>query len=299
MLKLQFKENPNRGVWLVGENLLIGSDSESDVVLDGLGVQPKHAEIAINGDDLTLKSQTGGSCFVNDLPVDPVYKLKAGDELRIGKDRLLIVDPKQQLDAIDPNETTGRVAQAKNEMAEATGWSLIAEHPKLKGREFPINGNCTVGRSKEVAISIPYKLLSRQHAEFSFDGDELHLQDLGSSNGCFVNGERVIEARLKGGETIAFAKLAFTVVAPVVATTPVPEAEEDVMNKTMIRPAVTMDGDKTVLVGDRPLAQPEAPLPSQAASAVADSEPSSSKLVPALAFVGTLVVVGAILWFVL
>ena len=257
MLKLQFKDNPSRAIWLVGENLRIGTDSQNDVVLEGLGVQPLHAEIAIDGDTLHLKSHAAGSCYVNDLPVDANHSLAAGDELRIGTSRLLIVDPKQQFENINSNDVTGRVAQAVNQMAATTGWRLVAQHAKLKDRQFPINGNCIVGRSKEVALSIPYKLLSRQHAEFSIDGDQLHLQDLGSSNGCFVNGEQVTQARLNGGETVAFAKLAFTVVAPVKKNTVT--AGDDEINKTMMRPAISLDSVDTALAAQRhkPAAEPQ------------------------------------------
>lgn len=277
MLKLQFQENPSRGIWLVGENLRIGSDSENDVVLDGLGVQSLHAEIAINGDELSLKSLTAGSCYVNDAPVDSIYSLKVGDELRIGKDRLLIVDPKQQLDSTDSSDMTGRVAQAKNQMAETTGWTLKPLNEKLKSRQFPINGNCIIGRSKDVALSVPYKLLSREHAEFSIVNDQLHIQDLGSANGCFVNGERVTEARLKGGETLSFAKLAFTVVAPMVTTKVV--VEEDTINKTMIRPAISLDSAKkaAAMASQKPQLDAVMAANQTTAEPEADSSISSSK----------------------
>ena len=94
MFKLQFKDNPNRSIWLVGDQISLGCDKSNDLVLDGLGINDFHARILIAADHLTLKSEPG-SCYVNDLPVGEEHSLAANDEVRMGKERLLIVDPKQ------------------------------------------------------------------------------------------------------------------------------------------------------------------------------------------------------------
>ena len=44
-----------------------------------------------------------------------------------------------------------------------------------------------LGRSKDCDLAVPYKLLSRHHVEFTVRDGQLYLQDLGSSNGSFVN----------------------------------------------------------------------------------------------------------------
>lgn len=48
----------------------------------------------------------------------------------------------------------------------------------------------TVGRQGEASLSIPSPTVSRRHAELHFAGDLLHLVDLGSTNGTYVNGIR-------------------------------------------------------------------------------------------------------------
>ncbi len=59
------------------------------LVLEGVGIEPFHAEIAIDGEILLLKSKAG-SCYINDLPVDAEYRLQVGDELRIGLERMQV-----------------------------------------------------------------------------------------------------------------------------------------------------------------------------------------------------------------
>jgi pSer/pThr/pTyr-binding forkhead associated (FHA) protein len=45
-------------------------------------------------------------------------------------------------------------------------------------------------------------MVSRKHAKISISGDQIFIQDLGSTNGSFVNGEKIRRARLKEGDRI-------------------------------------------------------------------------------------------------
>ncbi len=60
-----------------------------------------------------------------------------------------------------------------------------------------------IGRGEECDISFPDDSgVSRIHVRLDRDGDDWMLLDLGSTNGTFVNGERVSEVRLKPGDVI-------------------------------------------------------------------------------------------------
>lgn len=228
MLKLQFKDNTSRSLWLAGEKLTLGSDADNDIMLNGLGIEAFHATLEIQESGIRLVSEAG-SCFVNDMPVDAEHAMAAGDELRIGQHRMLILTA-QQADELkkDANQSSA------SSSAAGTGWSLQAEHSKLKDQAYPIAEKSVLGRSKDCDLAVPYKLLSRHHVELTVRGGQLHLQDLGSSNGSFVNGQRATHIRLKNGDKVSFAKLVFTVKGPVV------EAE---LNKTMIRPAINIEAE--------------------------------------------------------
>src|SRR5512145_635080 len=60
----------------------------------------------------------------------------------------------------------------------------------------------TVGRLPDNAFSIAEASVSSHHAELSLKGSELHIKDLGSTNGTFINGERVTEAVAKHGQIV-------------------------------------------------------------------------------------------------
>lgn len=62
----------------------------------------------------------------------------------------------------------------------------------------------TVGRLADNSLQIDDGSVSSRHAEIEFEAAAFHLHDLGSTNGTFVNGERVTDAVLRHGDEIRF-----------------------------------------------------------------------------------------------
>lgn len=64
-------------------------------------------------------------------------------------------------------------------------------------------GQHDVGRIADCWLTLDDELASRHHARFHVNGDELVLEDLGSRNGTFINGERIVGRRpLRDGDRI-------------------------------------------------------------------------------------------------
>jgi ABC-type multidrug transport system ATPase subunit/pSer/pThr/pTyr-binding forkhead associated (FHA) protein len=83
---------------------------------------------------------------------------------------------------------------------------LILEEGPTPGEEFELIGNeYTVGRDPANSWLLDYNAVSRYHAKFTKRGNSYLLEDVGSSNGTFVNGEKISGAfLLSGGEEIGF-----------------------------------------------------------------------------------------------
>src|SRR3954469_5603429 len=87
--------------------------------------------------------------------------------------------------------------------------------------DLKLNAPLIVGRAPTCDLSVADPTISRRHAELVCDDDAVTLRDLGSSNGTFVNGERVQTATLEVDDLIAFGKVAFRLEAFVPSTPPV------------------------------------------------------------------------------
>jgi len=71
-----------------------------------------------------------------------------------------------------------------------------------------------VGRAVTSDIPIFDPTISRRHAELKVSKTAVQLKDLGSSNGTFINGERVSEGSLEPGDSVTFGKVVFQLKSP-------------------------------------------------------------------------------------
>jgi hypothetical protein len=69
---------------------------------------------------------------------------------------------------------------------------------------YLIEGRTTVGRSEESDIFLVDPSVSRNHASLTVEGDAVLVQDLGSTNGTYVNGDRVVKTHLVPGDVLIF-----------------------------------------------------------------------------------------------
>jgi hypothetical protein len=85
-------------------------------------------------------------------------------------------------------------------------WTIAVEQGprELRGVKIAVNGPVVVGRAPGVDIVVAASYVSGRHARFSPLGDSLIVEDLGSTNGTAVNGERIAGAmQLEDGDRVS------------------------------------------------------------------------------------------------
>jgi pSer/pThr/pTyr-binding forkhead associated (FHA) protein len=82
------------------------------------------------------------------------------------------------------------------------GQDLWIHCPPFNPLPLPRDRKFTIGRSSSNDLVLPVAMVSRNHATIVFDKGRFLLTDLDSSNGCYVNGERVQQRELKAGDRL-------------------------------------------------------------------------------------------------
>lgn len=310
MLKLQFKDKKKAAIWLVDSRYAIGRDKSNDIVIDEDGISGFHAELRVEDDDRVFLTDAGSinGTFVNGKQIKARTQLRANDVIRIHRAELMLVDPKEQL-KVQPQEDAATAMtpalQGLNVGAGAgvggvpTGWVLRAKTGSVSGQAFtiPASGRAILGRSQNCDIIIPGTHVSRQHAELYFQSGKLHVKDLGSSNGTFVNRKKVQDSVVAAGDEIRFDTLVFQVEAPVSVAQAAP-ASQDAGDSTMFRPAVGAAPVAAAAPAAKPAPRPAAQRPPAQPAPVAPAKQGSSSVLVVIVVI-VLALAGAAGWYFL
>jgi ABC transport system ATP-binding/permease protein len=93
-------------------------------------------------------------------------------------------------------------------------WILQSVEPEDAGLTFRLLPNTlkTVGRAPRADFVVDAALVSRVHCRLTLDGaGKLVIEDLGSTNGTFVNGRKVDKLLLNAGDKLTIGRVEFVV----------------------------------------------------------------------------------------
>jgi hypothetical protein len=87
---------------------------------------------------------------------------------------------------------SSRKGGAAAESALPPGPSKVVIHTEgAKPRTVPVGGNMVVGRTPECELALDDTFVSQQHARLFAKNGSWYVEDLGSTNGTFVNDQRL------------------------------------------------------------------------------------------------------------
>ena len=127
--------------------------------------------------------------------------------------------------------------------------TLANDQSSSPRQEFElVKSEIIIGRDDSADVTIPASAVSRRHANLMLEGGNYMLEDLGSSNGTFLNGEKLTERRpLKSGDKIRLGQI-INLVYHAPATEP---------DKTAVRsaPAARPSHVMQTMLGEEPILQ--------------------------------------------
>ena len=183
---------------------------EAEVVLDDPAVSWLHAEVTEHQGTLYVRDlgSSNGTYVNGELVVEP-RPLHADDVIRLGETDLIY----RTSGATGRSRTPagGTPAPPRTSSGEAR---LVGKAGSMLGVAFSLSGETmTIGRDEPADIVVGDAFVSRLHATLSAQGQGWIITDTGSTNGSFVNGERLeanVGRPLSPGDEVVVGHAAFT-----------------------------------------------------------------------------------------
>jgi pSer/pThr/pTyr-binding forkhead associated (FHA) protein len=173
---------------------LVGREPGLAVTVPVDGVSRRHARITFDGKSYWIENLSPAGTFLNGTLV--VWERLAHlDVITLGKkvDLVFLLRPEEE--GATTTEGIVRAALVPEEGADAAPYEIAP-------------GEILIGRSSaNNVVAESSGAVSKVHARIERTPQQLVLRDLGSSNGTFVNGERVMTALLRDGDVIGLANV--------------------------------------------------------------------------------------------
>lgn len=168
----------------VGQDYIAGSGDDNEIILQGQDVLGQHAKLTLSPDGLYVTPIKQSPISVNGHAISESTLLDDGDWLSLGSCLFQINFPDHP--------------------------QVFTQSATPPSRPQNQSGILTIGRLPECDLEIASPLVSREHARLYCRPAGVEIEDLHSSNGTFVNGQRLSgRVRLKQGDRVSIASFAY------------------------------------------------------------------------------------------
>src|SRR5258706_7281006 len=264
---------------IAGASLVFGRDATCDVVVGGKDVSRRHAEIVQTPKGYLIVDSSTNGTFVNEVRVEGQRLLARADVIRCGDENFRFYadvtspanpnpgpaastppvvppptnpssSPATPTPAVPPAGAGERLKQTMHGAPAAVLANFVVRSGSLKGQRLVVRTPvANIGRADYNDLLIPDESVSTSHAKLQRREGVWVLVDLDSTNGTFVDGERVKgETPISPGVTVRFGDISL-VFEPTVETA-------DVSNRSSDQALVA-----TYACAKAPLAPATAPAP--------------------------------------
>ncbi|HUL49669.1 MAG TPA: FHA domain-containing protein [Gemmatimonadales bacterium] len=200
---------------IAGGALVFGRDATCDVVVTGKDVSRRHAEIVQTPRGYLLVDSSTNGTYVNEERIQGQRLLARAEVVRIGDEKFRFYAefaPAPAAAAPPPAPAAASPAPASSPQRAAPAGalaSLLAKTGTLRGQRFPIRSPlANIGRADYNDVVLADPSVSTAHAKLQRREGVWVIVDLDSTNGTFVDGERIKgEAPIGPGMTVRFGDL--------------------------------------------------------------------------------------------
>lgn len=184
---------------ITAAGIVIGRDASADIRVDHNKVSRRHARIWWNEGVWIEDLGSSNGVKLNGRVIRAAAKFSPGDGCEVGAYRLELVATTEDsivTAAKDAEDTAVRSARA--------GDLALAPEGAEGTHSVPLGEWLEVGRDRAATVVLADESVSRRHARIEARGDALHIEDLRSSHGTFINGRRIASGRAEVGDEIRF-----------------------------------------------------------------------------------------------
>src|SRR5579871_1326462 len=200
-----------RSCILAKSRTLLGRDELTDIPLFGdSSVQKRHAVVVTDNGTVMLLAEPGLSVIVNNQPVSQAG-LNDGDIIGVGRHRMRFGSRRATSAAplMPLNRDLGHASLPPIAEAAPFGFTTPAASQCVviagphAGAVYPLFSGAILGRDPRCDIPLVNDgNVSRQHARLVQEGGVWVVEDGNSTNGLYVNGQRVLRQTLSPGDQI-------------------------------------------------------------------------------------------------
>jgi pSer/pThr/pTyr-binding forkhead associated (FHA) protein len=194
---------------LASGELTIGRDADRQLILPSASVSRRHARLVVDSSGVKIIDEgSANGVVVNGVRINAPTPVGPGARIEISEFRIQVESPLPALTSSPQSATIPPVDPG----SAPQSLRLVAEGGPYDGRVFEIAmGETSVGRATDNALVLDDPSLSRKHARILRSEESVEVEDLGSSNGTFVNGRKVGRGMVITGGALRFGELHFRV----------------------------------------------------------------------------------------
>jgi pSer/pThr/pTyr-binding forkhead associated (FHA) protein len=197
-LRVVGADRASKSVDLPRPEATLGAVPGNDVVLDDPRVSSRHASLRLGPRGVELRDTSTNGTFVRGQRVQTA-QLVQGEVVSIPPFEIEVRWSPATL------ASTGELARLAGSGGGAIELRPVEVRGGAPGGTMRVGATpVLLGAGAEAQARLGHSLVSGRHAELSTVGGLLKVRDLGSTNGTFLNGERVWLAYARPGDALAF-----------------------------------------------------------------------------------------------